>query len=90
MCAGLGFTHLHSSFSKVKKDIFFPIAAFLEIAHTWDYIKKKQILLQSGRKNANKQKKRFFVLFLYTHTHTRTHICIYRAATNIVIVMKQL
>ena len=94
MCAGLGFNHLHFSIFKVKKDIFFPIAAFLEIAHTWDYIKKKQIFLHSVRENASKQKKRFLGPFVYTHTNTYMHIyvytCIYRAAANIIIVMKQL
>ena len=96
MCAGLGFTHLPCSLLKVKRDIFFPIAAFLEIVHTWDYLKKKQIFLHSVRENASKQEKRFLVPFVYTHTHTNTYMhiyvytCIYRAAANIIIVMKQL
>ena len=38
---------------KVKEDIFLPIAAILETAHTWDYNKKKQIFLHSVRENAS-------------------------------------
>ena len=36
--AGLGFTHLGCSFFKVKKDVFFPMAASLEIAHAIPHV----------------------------------------------------
>ena len=38
MYAGLGVTHLHCNFSKVKKDVFFPIAVLLEIAHAIPHV----------------------------------------------------
>ena len=38
MYAGLGFTHRLCSFFKVKKDVFFPIAAFLDIAHAIPHV----------------------------------------------------
>ena len=74
--AGLGFTHVHCSFFKVKKDVFsycgFDGNSSCNSSRRIT-VKRKQIFLQSVRDNANKQKKQFLVLLLGTHTHTHTH-----------------
>ena len=93
MYAGLGFTHLHRSFFKVKKDVCIPIAVLLKIAHAIPQVgfnlKKKTDLFTKCARQCEWTEKTISCSFCI-QTHTNIYMCIHIAAADIIIVTKQL